>query len=177
MFFIDGENLAIRYGSILADGETQDHVEYEPNVFVWSRIANVTQHTRWEVLRRYYYTSIQGDVVRLEEIEERLKGLGVESPRVFKKHAGKRSKRVDISLATDMLTHAHRKNYDVAVLIAGDEDYVPLVDAVMGEGRRVLVWFFEKGLNPTLRRRADYFFDIGKFFFQSRKDLGIYGWI
>lgn len=32
---------------------------------------------------------------------------------------------------------AGRKYYDIAVLVAGDEDFVPLVEAVQSEGRRV----------------------------------------
>ena len=97
--------------------------------------------------------------------------MGLEAPRVFKKEKGERAKRVDISLATDMLTHAHRKNYVVAVLVAGDEDYIPLVDAVMAEGHRVFLWFFEEGLSPILKRRVDHFFDISKFLFSDEQSL------
>ena len=92
---------------------------------------------------------------------------GIETPRVFKKIKGSRTKRVDISLATDMLCHAARKNYEVAVLIAGDEDYVPLVEAVKAEGHRMLLWFLEDGLSPVLRRSADYYQNIGKILFSS----------
>jgi uncharacterized LabA/DUF88 family protein len=56
-----------------------------------------------------------------------------------------------------MLLHAARKNYEVAILIAGDEDYVPLVEAVKSEGRRVYVWAVSNGLSPALRRAADHF--------------------
>ena len=53
--------------------------------------------------------------------------------------------------------------------VAGDEDYVPLVDAVMAEGRRVVLWFIEDGLSPTLKRRADYHCDIGPLLLESDK--------
>jgi uncharacterized LabA/DUF88 family protein len=59
-----------------------------------------------------------------------------------------------------MLTHAHRGNYDLAVLVAGDEDYVPLVQAVMAEGKRVAVWFLQDGLSDALRLEADHFYDL-----------------
>jgi uncharacterized LabA/DUF88 family protein len=59
-----------------------------------------------------------------------------------------------------MLTHAARKHYDIAVLVEGDEDYVPLVRAVKGEGARVHVWFLSDGLSPQLRHEADYFVDL-----------------
>jgi uncharacterized LabA/DUF88 family protein len=69
-----------------------------------------------------------------------------------------------------MLIHAHRKNYDVAILVAGDQDYIPLVDAVMAEGARVVLWFLEKGLHPALKRKADYYFDLGLILLEYDKD-------
>jgi uncharacterized LabA/DUF88 family protein len=38
-------------------------------------------------------------------------------------------KGVDIQLATDMITHSFKNNYDVAVLVAGDTDYVGALQA------------------------------------------------
>ncbi len=73
--------------------------------------------------------------------------------------------RVDITLATDMLLHATRKHYDVAVLVAGDEDYVPLVRAVQGEGARVYVWFLPDGLSLALQMAADYYVDLDEYMF------------
>ena len=49
-----------------------------------------------------------------------------------------------------MLSHAFRDNYEVAVLVAGDGDYVPVVQEVQRLGKIVFVWFFEnEGLNPN----------------------------
>jgi uncharacterized LabA/DUF88 family protein len=56
--------------------------------------------------------------------------------------------------------HATRKHYDAAVLVAGDEDYVPLVEAVQGEGARVYVWFVSNGISRALRMAADYYVDL-----------------
>jgi len=64
-----------------------------------------------------------------------------------------------------MLLHATRKHYDVAVLVAGDEDYVPLVRAVQGEGARVYVWFTSDGLSPALHLAADYYVNLDEFLF------------
>ena len=73
-------------------------------------------------------------------------------------------------MATEMLTHAHRKNFDVAVLVAGDEDYVPLVEAVKREGQQLVLWFVEDGLSDSLRAAADHFWNIGEVLFVDRKD-------
>jgi uncharacterized LabA/DUF88 family protein len=78
---------------------------------------------------------------------------------VFKKTGG-RSKRVDVSLATEMLRHGAHHNYDIAVLVTGDEDFIPLVQAVQSEGRGVHVWALPDGLSPRLVEAADEFVDL-----------------
>jgi uncharacterized LabA/DUF88 family protein len=167
MVFVDGENFTIRYGKMLGVDKPARHVRLEPNIFLWSNYLNKCLYNNCEVVRKYFYTAVQGDEKRRAEIEDKLIEYGIEAPRVFKKTKQRGSKRVDISLATDMLTHAHRKNYDVAVLVAGDEDYVPLVEAVMAEGRRVVLWFVQGGLSPALRKKVDHFGDLGLFLFQE----------
>jgi hypothetical protein len=166
MVFVDGENLAVRYGKLLKSmsAEPPDHVQYEPGVYVWSTGLN-DLCLQGGVVRRHYYTSVQGDDNKIKDVVDKLKAVGIEAPNVFKRTKNKGSKRVDVSLTTDMLLHATRKNFELAVLIAGDEDYVPLVEAVKSEGRRVLLWFVSDGLSPTLKRAADYFHDLDEVLF------------
>ncbi len=176
MMFIDGENLAIRYKNAISGDQPLPHVEVLEDVYVWSRVANIPHHTHCEVMRKYYYTAVQGDEDKIRDVERKLKDLGIEAPKVFKKVKGRSSKRVDITLATDMLTHANRGNYDIAILVAGDADYVPLVQAIKGEGRRVVVWFFESGggLSDKLQMEADYFSDISWFFLKPADKIRVY---
>jgi uncharacterized LabA/DUF88 family protein len=162
MVFIDGENLAIRYGAILGGSQALPQVRYEKGVYVWAPLLNTPNHRTCDTIRRHYYTAVQGSDEVRQKTHDDLKAIGIEAPRVFRKDKTRGSKRVDISLAVEMLTHAHRRNYDLAVLVAGDEGYVPLVEAVASEGRRVAVWFFEHGLSPQLRNAADHFFDVSK---------------
>lgn len=53
-------------------------------------------------------------------------------------------KGVDIQLATDMITHSYKNNYDVAVLTASDTDYVGALQAVKDNGKNVEVALFGK---------------------------------
>ena len=53
-------------------------------------------------------------------------------------------KGVDIQLATDMITHSFKNNYDVAVLVAGDNDFVGAIQAVKDNGKNVEVALFGK---------------------------------
>jgi len=160
MIFVDGENIAIRFGAERKErrAKAASGVVEMPDVYVWS--PSLVREANPAILRRYYYTSVCGDVPKVRETAEALKQAGIEAPRVFKKTKERGSKRVDITLATDMLTHAHRKHYDVAILVAGDEDYVPLVEAVQREGALVHLWFLQNGLSPDLRLAADLYRDI-----------------
>ncbi len=53
-------------------------------------------------------------------------------------------KGVDIQLTTDLLTHSFKNNYDVAILVAGDSDYVGALQAVKDNGKNVEVALFGK---------------------------------
>jgi len=161
MVFVDGENLSMRFGSMLRGRSLLPHVTHQQDVFVWSQLLNMEHHASCEVLRQYYYTSVGGDETARAAVHESLRALGIEAPRVFPKRKDRGSKRVDISLAVDMLSHGYRRNYDMAVLVAGDEDYVPLVEAVASAGCRVALWFLEDGLSLALERAVDHSYDLG----------------
>lgn len=176
MIFVDGENLAIRYKEELGDRSGVGHVVGIPDVYVWSHYASRMNGPE-EYIRRYYYTSCRGDEQARTDVEDQLRVVGIEAPRVFSRTRSGRSKQVDITLATEMLTHAHRDNYDIAVLVSGDGDYVPLVDAVKSEGKRVALWALETGLSTKLKRAADHYWNIGELLFRPDSDAisAIYG--
>lgn len=48
-------------------------------------------------------------------------------------------KETDVRLAIDMALGAAKDRYDIAVVVAGDTDYVPAIEAAKAEGKRV-VW-------------------------------------
>ena len=65
-------------------------------------------------------------------------------------------KGVDIQLATDMITHGFKNNYDVAILVAGDNDFVGALQAVKDNGKNVEVALFGKeSTSVQLRKVAD----------------------
>ena len=182
MMFVDGENFTIRAQELakakqfrLVDGDWFDR-----DVFVWmpeqpgTRAITNIEVVRLKVqdhsIRSYYYTTVTGDDVRVREVEQKIHEAGF-SPKVFKKENKSRStKGVDISLATDMLGNAYNDNYDVAVLLAGDGDYVPLVEEVKRLGKVVYVAFFlgdRYGMNSDLGLASDHLFDAEKPFRQA----------
>jgi len=65
-------------------------------------------------------------------------------------------KGVDIQLATDMITHSFKNNYDVAILVAGDNDFVGAIQAVKDNGKNLEVALFGKErTSMQLRKVAD----------------------
>ena len=64
-------------------------------------------------------------------------------------------KGIDIKIATDMLVHGHRDNYDVAVLVTGDTDFADAIQAVKDLGHHVEVALFNVGGSQKLREVAD----------------------
>jgi len=72
-------------------------------------------------------------------------------------------KGVDIMLTTDLLTHSFKNNYDSAVLVAGDSDYVGAVQAVKDNGKNVEVALFGKErTSRPLREVSDKVITIDK---------------
>lgn len=175
MLFVDGENFTIRAQELARqEGLSLDiaPTHHLRDVFVWlpgwRPLAGVHLRRIFPVentlaTRAYYYSSVVGDNEKVAGVRRSLRVLEFD-PQVFKKPTGTaKSKGVDITLTKDMLSHAFQGHYDDAVLIAGDGDYVPLVEEVKRQGKRVYVGFFDRsglGLSDDLRLTADRFGDL-----------------
>lgn len=68
---------------------------------------------------------------------------------------GLEQKKVDVMIAVDMLTHTFRHNMHQASLLTGDNDFKPLIDALVREGMPVTLWFPPGETNPELVNAAD----------------------
>ena len=66
-----------------------------------------------------------------------------------------RQKAVDVQLAVDALSFAVNDTYDVAILVTGDADFIPVVEAVRERGPLVCVCAFQESLSDELAKRAD----------------------
>jgi hypothetical protein len=74
----------------------------------------------------------------------------------------RRQKGVDVQLAVDMLVGAFDNLFDVAVLVSGDEDFVPLVVEVQRRGISVVVAAVTQSASAELRRVADRYIDLSE---------------
>lgn len=68
----------------------------------------------------------------------------------------RRQKEVDVLLAVDMLTHGYDGNIEKAILIAGDLDFRPVVEALVRRGVFVEIWYEPKSAAVELPGAADY---------------------
>jgi len=68
----------------------------------------------------------------------------------------RRQKEVDVLLAVDMLTHGYDGNMEKAVLLAGDLDFRPVVEALVRRGVFVEIWYEPKSAAVELPGAADY---------------------
>ena len=180
MLFVDGENLTIRAQKVAEANRLTltEGANYRKDTFIWlpgikptiALVNNPGTPVKVEehAIRAHYYTSVVGDQELFKSVRESLWSLGFH-PEVFRKPSkDTKAKGVDIALTKDMLSHAFLNNYDVAILVAGDGDYVPLVEEVKRLGKVIYVLFFEtNGISPELRVSSDMFFHLQERFLEQ----------
>jgi hypothetical protein len=160
--FIDGQNL---YRSLLRYDDSV-RVDYD-RLAVW--ITQAVGGASALFGGAYYYVGVSADAPAL--VENFLKGLELR-PGYFVKREGRvrrsgrcpacggdyeytTEKRVDTRLVADLIHYAANGAYDAAVLVSGDDDFVPAVEAVGALGKQVWVatWSAEE-LSSDLRVRC-----------------------
>lgn len=114
----------------------------------------------------YYYTATldrEYDEGRYRKHEEflytlqqipHMKVIRCKLRRIFEKDGKIRYevKGADVHLANDMLVGAYENLYDVAILISGDEDFVPVVKTLLKLHKRVENGYFRKSSSRYLRK-------------------------
>ena len=175
ILYVDGENFAIRGASVAARcGIGLDPGRYyEPGVFLWlPRVPPKVSFINIKggpILEQrgsqaYYFTSATGSHPVLSGLRSRIRSAGF-TPELFKKlKRESKAKGVDVALTARVVADAASDRFEVAVLLAGDDDYVPLVDMVKKEfGKNVYLVFFghpDGGLGTALKESCDAFFDV-----------------
>jgi len=66
----------------------------------------------------------------------------------------------DVGIAVDSIKTSH--SVDAIVLVSGDGDYVPLVEYLKNQGKRVEAIAFGKSTSSKLREEVDEFIDLGE---------------
>ncbi|VVB89912.1 NYN domain protein [uncultured archaeon] len=171
-----GSSISYRSFMIFIDGgylrkgikEKFGHDKIDFNGLPWI-LAN---KARWgtiqmELRRVYYYDAItdyKEDQEKHKELEpyfeniQKIDNYEVKLGRLIKtnKENGYRQKGVDVLLAIDMISKAHLDHYDIALLLAGDDDYLDMVKSIKDfTGKRVYGAYFEHNASKRLVASLD----------------------
>lgn len=122
-----------------------------------------------KLIRTYYYSA----PVRQEDGEagyqaqqkffaklEMLPYFEIRLGRLEKRGTTLVEKGIDVQIATDMILQAHSNAYDTAVLVSGDADYCPAIQAVKTMGKHVEVATTQVGKSYQLMKAADRFVEL-----------------
>lgn len=121
------------------------------------RIAHMSDPPM-DIVRTYWFGSYKGSEEDFTQYCISLRESGFE-PVLFRRR-NDREKGVDIALTKEILVNSFHKNFEVGLLIAGDEDYVGLVREAKRYGGSIQGAFFETGLSKHLRLEFDHFYNI-----------------
>lgn len=159
MAFIDGEFLE---SNLRKDWGSDVKVNYAVFLESLKQYLPRVGDERYHIIRIYYYDAINVNKATPTEQEEKHRIINdtnyfeLRLGRIKDDGAGKpRQKGVDTLIAIDMVTKAYQGHYDVAVLLAGDDDFLDVVKAVKNAGRQVVGYYFEKLTSRELKNSFD----------------------
>ena len=159
MYFIDGGYLRSSLKSMRGgDSFNITSLPYNLNTefFGGGRIQG-------EIVRVHYYDAIY-DPKEPEYDDQKLYFDGLDSQpfvevrlgSIVKGEKESRQKGVDVLMAIDMVTKGYENHYDIAIIIAGDGDFEPLIRAVKSStGKRVFGVVFDEHYSMKLYRQFD----------------------
>lgn len=113
-------------------------------IYYYDAVVDQTQAREAYKMQQRFFTALQS----IPYWELRLGHL------VYRPNGAAYEKGLDMRLALDMLAHAVRDNFDVAILVSGDSDFVDAVRAVKDQGKHLEVAFFAS-TSRALRDVAD----------------------
>jgi uncharacterized LabA/DUF88 family protein len=87
----------------------------------------------------------------------------------YNKEAHYLIKRDDIKLANDILVGAYEDLYDLAIIVSGDEDFVPVINTARRLGKKVINAYFPKTSSYLLRVACNYSINLKR---EIRKSKG-----
>lgn len=106
----------------------------------------------------FYYDGIaQNDSKKIEELNSlrEIDNFHVFTGTTKGEGKKKKQKQVDVLITVNMLMHTIRNNMDSCTLLAGDEDFKPLIDALVQEGMNVTIWSERTSASKNLLYSAD----------------------
>ena len=148
---VDAGYLYASVGQLVLGRTSRREFRVATEPLIGALLARADRTTRGELLRMYWYDAARDRVPTVEQ--RQIAALPHVKVRLGNLNSAGQQKGVDAQLRQDLeLLARHRAVSDV-VLIAGDEDMVPAVEAAQAYGVRVHVWGVEPpyGVNQAER--------------------------
>ncbi len=165
MIFIDGSNL---YHVLIKNCGRSD--------LKFLDFANKLTGTKRSLEKIYYYNvrqELQGKIKIPEEQQKFLTSLR-KIPKlevklgIWKEQNGSIvEKGVDVMLATDLVLHAVKNNFDTAIIVSGDGDFFPAMETAKKEGKRIEVAAFESNISKEASESSNNVIKLRKSFFNN----------
>ncbi len=105
-----------------------------------------------EIIRILYYKPIYKEISSVFETFWRSLGGEIRRP----------TKNADTFLVIDAVTMADK--IDVAIILGGDKDFLPLMWYLRSRGCKVEIWSWPEATSPEVKEAADYYFPLTKDF-------------
>lgn len=125
----------------------------------------IMAYVQLDAIRAYYYDAAVDPLTHPNEYQaecgyfekvKRHEYYEVKLGRHIKTPKRDQQKGVDVKIAIDMVTKAYQNHYNIATLLAGDDDFVDVVKTVKDiAGKRVVGAAFEWNLSPLLKETFD----------------------
>ena len=173
MAFIDAGYLRAEFDRI-APNQKIDFVALKQKI-AENFNANCNGKYDGDLVRVYYYDAIvdsshpkyneQNDYLStIKKINGYQIRLGKLTPTGKNGTGSLKQKGVDVLLATDMITKAYTNQYEFAILIAGDSDFLEVVNAVKDSGKRVFGMYFKEHIADDLYDALDTRIELNNFY-------------
>ena len=170
MVFIDGSYLRKGLKEILG----HDNIDYGSLLNFLKRSSvprTISARVELDVIRAHYYDAVVVDQAKHPEVYEeeckyfekvqRCEYYEVKLGRHIITEKRDEQKGVDVKIAIDMITKAYQNHYEIATLLAGDDDFVDVVKTVKDiAGKRVIGAAFERSVSAGLKKAFDAYINL-----------------
>ncbi|HST63701.1 MAG TPA: NYN domain-containing protein [Mycobacteriales bacterium] len=148
---VDAGYLYAAVGQLVLGSPTRREFRVAAEPLIGALLARAGRSTPGELLRMYWYDAARDRVPTVEQ--RQIAALPHVKVRLGNLNSAGQQKGVDAQLRQDLEVLARHRAVSDVVLIAGDEDMVPAVEAAQAYGVRVHVWGIEPpyGVNQAER--------------------------
>jgi uncharacterized protein (TIGR00288 family) len=105
--------------------------------------------------------AFEGEGASSKKLHETLRSMGVNViTRDCYDTESRQQKEIDVAIASELLEQAWMDNFDTAILISGDRDFLPAVEKVQKKGKKVEVAAFTGATSRTVQTSCDVFHNL-----------------